>query len=1061
MIDLEQYVRVKTPRFRVMRVSEALEEISAECERLCRDSETAQTMVFRRAFAFTEKQLPRAPKSFDTLRERRAFGAKKLRLLRFYQSQFRKVVDNYFRFVQQAVIHAFRQRGVGKAEGELLKAEEGDIIIRSLDWRTMNVAGSEAFVPAMLNIMQHSAGKTSQFAQLRGAFDVRNARHVAAAEAAAGQLVTGISTDVQANIRTIATRAADEGLTIRNMTRDIGPQITALPSMVGRIERDVSQMLSDGISGARVERYRQREMRYATNYRAHMIARTEANRFANEGTLATYESAGIVHARFLRNDGACVICESIFDAGGIYPIAEARGMIPVHPNCRCTWIPIIPEEGLPGMAEPEPPPPKPSKPTKPTKPKPKKPPKGKEYRIEELKAGEVETIELSTKMRTDWPDLIDTDQFTEAEQALFQVDATRTVVYNSQGKISGVMSHSIDEGMDGGMTLIVNHLGTLEQKVGMGKELMRHAVDAAIKGNVSITLESTPLARKFYEHLGFKAHPKIPKIYQASLQDLKAMQRSWGKPTKGKWTSGKPIPSKVVSPDAWPETRADIDALEHVQDMGGSTGAVKVRDPRTGREFILKRGDSAAHLMEEAAADAAYQAAGVNVPAFRLIETARGPVKLSEFIPNTESLKSVLAKGGPRAKKVVRAIQKDMHMDALLGNWDVVGLKSDNILIDAKGVAWRIDNGGALRRRAQGALKRGWSEHVDEFWTLRKKIGSIDNATAHAVFGDMSIYDIEKGMKRFTMPQRKAMLEGLPKDLKGIMEKRLAYADDLMKTVKTMRLDGWTDDYVDGFAQHLTGLRKSGVTKRYPEKMIQQGGTGKVVVVDEHGKEFDHLRGSDTITKDIHAYITDQGGDPAILSHWFDRQAGSSMSSASMSIKEYYRKVMGRNFDDLFWHDQTQSELSKQLKKFVTSQAGGSMEVLDTTLQAWHASQYEFMKTVAFRNNAMKTGQLKLIRTQSSIQLKMAKVKVGTTGNVAPTAMIESSSIFKPYFLGGDAKTLYHDVPHHRVLGNYMFSRNEGWRGGLLAGDYENEFLVILDRLKFEWPVPPRIFRRG
>jgi len=74
-------------------------------------------------------------------------------------------------------------------------------------------------------------------------------------------------------------------------------------------------------------------------YRAEMISRTEVIAASNEGALHRYELEGIDKSEFYPAPDACVEC-LVYD-GQIYPTKESHGVIPVHPNCRCTWLPVI------------------------------------------------------------------------------------------------------------------------------------------------------------------------------------------------------------------------------------------------------------------------------------------------------------------------------------------------------------------------------------------------------------------------------------------------------------------------------------------------------------------------------------------------------------------------------------------------------------------------------------------------------------------------------------------------------------------------------------------------
>jgi hypothetical protein len=180
-----------------------------------------------------------------------------------------------------------------------------------------------------------------------------------------------------------------------------------------------------------------------------------------------------------------------------------------------------------------------------------------------------------------------------------------------------------------------------------------------------------------------------------------------------------PRPGETQPVAAFPK---DPTSLEVVRHLGGSTGAELVRDPETGALYVRKRGSSPEHLRSECATDAAYQALGVRVPEFQLYETGTGPVKLSAYIPDTTSLTEVMRSGSKsEIRAVLRKLQADFPADALLANWDVVGLDFDNILIDRDKNVWRIDNGSGLLFRAQGGLKPAGAlnEWPTELWSMR------------------------------------------------------------------------------------------------------------------------------------------------------------------------------------------------------------------------------------------------------------------------------------------------------------------------------------------------------
>lgn len=84
--------------------------------------------------------------------------------------------------------------------------------------------------------------------------------------------------------------------------------------------------------------------------RARMLARTEIVNAHHQATINEYEQWGVqgvsVQAEWLTAGfGVCPECLRLARGGdvkpGIYSLGKIRGMIPVHPNCRCAAIPVI------------------------------------------------------------------------------------------------------------------------------------------------------------------------------------------------------------------------------------------------------------------------------------------------------------------------------------------------------------------------------------------------------------------------------------------------------------------------------------------------------------------------------------------------------------------------------------------------------------------------------------------------------------------------------------------------------------------------------------------------
>lgn len=83
-----------------------------------------------------------------------------------------------------------------------------------------------------------------------------------------------------------------------------------------------------------------------TKDRARRIARTEVIRAYADATLNTFSEVGIndvnaeVEFSTAGDMDVCPQCDSL--NGKVYTVSSAAGVIPVHPNCRCAWLPVVP-----------------------------------------------------------------------------------------------------------------------------------------------------------------------------------------------------------------------------------------------------------------------------------------------------------------------------------------------------------------------------------------------------------------------------------------------------------------------------------------------------------------------------------------------------------------------------------------------------------------------------------------------------------------------------------------------------------------------------------------------
>jgi 8-oxo-dGTP pyrophosphatase MutT (NUDIX family) len=494
---------------------------------------------------------------------------------------------------------------------------------------------------------------------------------------------------------------------------------------------------------------------------------------------------------------------------------------------------------------------------------------------------------------------------------------------------------------------------------------------------------------------------------------------------------GVPVPAPVAPPAPLPAAIPDLDQLKFVKRLGGSTGAELFEDA-TGTRYVVKSGSSNAHVRSEYLADELYRTLGANVPRARLVERNGTTYKIAEYIEGR--LLNELT--GSQLTAARWQLQKHFAADALLGSWDVIGMGADNIIVDRQGKAWRIDNGGSLLFRAQGAPK-ALSNYVDELWTLRD---SAINQQTFNVFGNMKYGEIANQLSAIVSKRDAIMGQISDPALRSVMTARLDHAADLAQIYRTFHDDKYVDTYIDRFSYHNTWIQSSGVAGRLPQRLTWSDPTSKyVVLVDENGNEFDDLRGKSGIYADFLSKLDQRtGGRGAkFIKEWSSSQSFSSWSGRSRLVKEALAK--NRPSDTYYWRDMSSWDQQglNDLRKLYDHDA-----VTDYAA-ALNAFSYETLRRVEVGNRPQ-AGVLTLIRTESLDVLQ----KYGMKLRKGATAMLErgaadSTSLLRGIKVEGSYMT-EQDVPLHRVIGFYGFGIDKT----MYLGDDENELLVLLDDIK-------------
>lgn len=122
-----------------------------------------------------------------------------------------------------------------------------------------------------------------------------------------------------------------------------------LRGVTSAMAAQMSTVLTDGMANGqppmKIARDLAKTVSGIEKKRARTIARTETIHAHAEGALNGLEDLGYdevaadVEFSDAGDNGVCPKCKKL--NGQIYTIDAARGVIPVHPNCRCTWLPVV------------------------------------------------------------------------------------------------------------------------------------------------------------------------------------------------------------------------------------------------------------------------------------------------------------------------------------------------------------------------------------------------------------------------------------------------------------------------------------------------------------------------------------------------------------------------------------------------------------------------------------------------------------------------------------------------------------------------------------------------
>lgn len=451
--------------------------------------------------------------------------------------------------------------------------------------------------------------------------------------------------------------------------------------------------------------------------RAQTIARTEIIRAHAEGQLDAFEKMGVTEIGIdveWSTAGDLRVCPECDELNGtIYTVEEAHGLLPYHPNCRCAFLPHSDEWDKEDKEDIE---------------------KRKQEVNEELGVG----VENAARNKE--------GKFQRWVRAIDKARALNASLNNLNPSVNVFCSTGPGGGVDptcspGGSGGIIPPVPTFYGSFGPGNKSAAETVHTLAKiGNLQ--------AIKDYDGT---PSPKFQEYKQAVIEHLEK-----NAPAPTPLSSGLPTPQQ----------------LDFVKNLPGSTSPELWKEKGADQKWVVKSGKEPV-LQNEADTDAAYRALGVNVPHSGMVEGK----KVASFIEGAQSLHDwEKGKSTDEITAMHKEISKGFVADALLANWDVVGLSKDNILID-KGKPVRVDNGGGLKYRAQGEPKGAkFGENVEELKTL---LDASKNPQTAKVFKGITHDELFKQIKE-VISKKDAVLKVITDpQTKAIMEKRFEHLKEL------------------------------------------------------------------------------------------------------------------------------------------------------------------------------------------------------------------------------------------------------------------------------------------
>lgn len=208
------------------------------------------------------------------------------------------------------------------------------LVIEMTGWEVIENEGKKQLKPVILGIIGDAGTEGAIVAGLGISFDVLTPHALDLAETITAKLVTEVTEETKAAIRWEIRNGIEKGRSMPQIGRILRPKVGLTERQMKSVANFEERLLIDKphFTREQIDRATSRYEKRLHRGRNEMIARTETATAVSEGSLYGYEEAGETEVVWLveKDDALCEICAP--RDGQRFPIQQAHGMIPAHPN---------------------------------------------------------------------------------------------------------------------------------------------------------------------------------------------------------------------------------------------------------------------------------------------------------------------------------------------------------------------------------------------------------------------------------------------------------------------------------------------------------------------------------------------------------------------------------------------------------------------------------------------------------------------------------------------------------------------------------------------------------